>query len=274
MLPRPVWHCAQGVALLTAVVLVLGCRQGNPQNAALLEQQQQQYLAQVQQMQQQASQLDTSNNQLHVEIAQSRQQIQALNSQVQALNQRLLDTTQQLAGARSAAQSAESKLQTLEASTRQRGGATITANNSWRGTLPQVEIPGVEMRREDDVVRLEIQADRLFLPAGAQLHQNAFTLLDQVAQVISQSFPKQRIVIEGHTDPSPIAGGYSSTHQLSTLQANAVFEQFTRRNRLPAEQFAVMGFGANHPRFATSTPAGRERNKRIEIVIYPETIGQ
>ena len=52
----------------------------------------------------------------------------------------------------------------------------------------------------------------------------------------------------------------------------AVFEQLTRRNRLPAKQFFVTAQGANRPLSPNSTQAGRAKNRRVELVVYPDLV--
>jgi flagellar motor protein MotB len=78
------------------------------------------------------------------------------------------------------------------------------------------------------------------------------------------------IAIEGHTDNAPVAGGISS-HQLGAAQAIAVFDTLTRRNRLPARQFYVVAQGPNRPVAPNTTQAGQTANRRIELVVLPET---
>jgi chemotaxis protein MotB len=40
---------------------------------------------------------------------------------------------------------------------------------------------------------------------------------------------------------------------------------------MPASQFAVTGHGDNYPLASNATPAGQEKNRRVEIVIAPES---
>jgi outer membrane protein OmpA-like peptidoglycan-associated protein len=54
----------------------------------------------------------------------------------------------------------------------------------------------------------------------------------------------------------------------------AVFEQLSYRHRLLPQQMFVLGHGANFALASNATDAGRARNRRVEIVIYPETVGQ
>ena len=44
------------------------------------------------------------------------------------------------------------------ASMRRRSGAKITANNSLQRTLPAINLPGIEVRNDGDVVRIELPA--------------------------------------------------------------------------------------------------------------------
>ena len=147
----------------------------------------------------------------------------------------------------------------------------ITANNSVRQSLQLIDIEGVEVRQEQDVIRIQMPSDELFRRGTIQLTPTAYAYLDKVADAIARHYPRQRIGIEGHTDSAPASGASGVTnHQLSSMQSLAVFDILTRRNRLPARQFFVLGMGANHPRASNATDAGRAKNRRIELVIYPQ----
>ena len=53
-------------------------------------------------------------------------------------------------------------------------------------------------------------------------------------------------------------------------RAMIVFEAFVNRNYYRPEQLFVVGHGANHP-FASNAPAlGKEANRRVDVVVYPE----
>ena len=115
----------------------------------------------------------------------------------------------------------------------------------------------------------DLPADKLFAAGGYQLTQEGMQLVDMVASTLMQSYPKQRIVIEGHTDNS-LAANAGASHLLAGSQAQAVFAQLVSRNRFPAAQLSIVSMGENHPRASNATPAGKQKNRRIEVVIYPE----
>jgi flagellar motor protein MotB len=238
-----------------------------------IQQQQSTYVTQVQELERRVNELDISNRDMYSRLAQSDQQQQVYRDQVALLQQQLKDTANQLRETQLARQEAEKNVQVMNASSRKLGGATITANNSVRQALSTIEIPGVEVRQDQEVIRIEMPADELFQTGTGQVTATAYTYLDRVADAVARNYPRQRIVIEGHTDSGPTFVGTNTTmHQLSSAQAMAVFDTLTRRNRLPPRQFSVMGMGANYPRASNATDAGRAKNRRVELVIYPQAI--
>ena len=215
--------------------------------------------------------LDANNRDLTSMLAQSRQQVQYLREQLALIQQQLGETTKRLQEAQVAKTEMEKRSQALETTAARRGGAVITANNSLQQTLRKVDIQGLDVRQEGDAIRIELPADQLFAPGTAQLVGSAFPILDRVAGELSRNYPKQRISIEGHTDSTPVYGSISN-HQLAAAQALAIFDQFTRRNRLPAQQFFLGAQGPNKPLTSNASQAGRAKNRRIELVVYPDTI--
>jgi flagellar motor protein MotB len=214
--------------------------------------------------------LPLSANDLQGELARSQQQIQLLQEEVELLRKRLKETATQLQDTQAIRDDFERQLKTLGSSIQRGGGAMITANNSLRPPLPSIPLPGIEARHEGDVVRIELPADRLFAQGTVQLLPTAPALLDQVAELIRRDYSGQMIGIEGHTDNLPNAT--LTGHVLGANQAVVVFDLLTRRSQLPVQQLFVVAHGSNHPLVSNATPTGRARNRRVEVVIYPEKV--
>jgi flagellar motor protein MotB len=170
-----------------------------------------------------------------------------------------------------AKQEADKQITALQASTRARGGATITANSSVRQSLATIAIPGLDIRQDGAVVRIEIPADKLFAPSGVQLQAEGYRILDEVAAAVTRTYPRQRLVIEAHADDT-LAAQPTAAHSLTTAQAQAVFTQLVDRGRIPRRQLSILAMGDNHPLASNATPPGKAKNRRIEIVVYPDTI--
>jgi chemotaxis protein MotB len=227
--------------------------------------------SQVQDLNRRVGQLDVNNADLHRQLAQAEQARQTSQEQVSLLQRQLGDMATRLKETQIAKQEADKQVNAIQASTRSRGGATITANNSIRQSLTTVSIPGLDIRQDGEVIRIEVPSDKLFTPGTAQLQIDGYRILDEVAAAVQRSYPRQRIVVESHTDDS-FGSNPTAAHTLTNSQAQAVFQQLVQRGRLPPRQLAVLAMGENHPLASNATPAGKAKNRRIEIVVYPDTI--
>ncbi len=270
---------AAGSLLAVAASLTLvGCAQ-NPyavQGQVTALQTQQTALAQRnQELQNKANSLDQDNQDLQTQLAQTQRQTRLKEDEVTALREQLSSTTSQLAQTRQDKQMVEKSAEAMVASTRRRVGATITPNNSLRQNLPALNFPGVEIRQDGEVVRIELSADRLFEPGTARLRADAPQLIDAVAAELAHTYAEQIIGVEGHTDSDPPpSNGWISPHQFTMARAMAVFDYLTIRSHLPPNQLFLVGHGGNHPVVSNATPAGKARNRRVELVVYPDKLGQ
>src|SRR5688572_27663245 len=246
----------------TAAALSGGCQQGpfQPKTAAKtgpaaanVLQPNAALASQMQDLNRRVGQLDLNNADLHRQLAQAQQDRQTSQEQVALLQKQLGEVASRLKDTQVAKLEADKQVNALQASTRSRGGAMITANNSVRQSLATVAIPGLDIRQDGEVIRIEVPADKLFSPGTVQLQPDGYRILDEVAAVVQRTYPRQRIVVEGHTDDS-FAANPTGAHALATAQAQAVFTQLVQRGRLPARQLSVLAMGENHPLASNATP--------------------
>jgi flagellar motor protein MotB len=148
--------------------------------------------------------------------------------------------------------------------------ATIRANNSLMRRLSEINIPGGDARMDGDVIRIEFPSDRLFVPGTYQITPSQRPLLSEVVATVRRSFPRQIIGVEAHWDNTPLNPPGTTDHQLTATQSLAVFEELIRLG-LPRRQLFTMGMASNRPRHAQSSSGGVSPNRRIELVIYPES---
>jgi flagellar motor protein MotB len=260
---------AQGLAAAPGQPKLLTQAQTEQMQSAWLAQQQS-LTSQVQDLTRRTSQLDLNNSNLTKELAQSQQQQEQYRKQVAMLQSQLGEMATRLKSEQSVAQDTTQKLQALQASTTFRGGASISANNSAKQALQTISLPGLEVKQDGDVVRIEIPGDKLFTPGSAQMTPEASRILDEVASAIARSYSRQRIIVEGHSDNTP--GSQVNAHLLTNAQSQLVFQHFVQKNNLPARQLSILAMGENHPLASNATPAGQSKNRRIEVVVYPDTI--
>lgn len=104
--------------------------------------------------------------------------------------------------------------------------------------------------------------DVLFETGKADLMPGAINMINRLAQFMKQ-YPDKKLQIEGHTDST---GSAAFNLRLSEDRANAV------RNVLLAEgvsnsRIQTIGYGMSRPVATNETVEGRQRNRRVEIVI-------
>jgi chemotaxis protein MotB len=114
----------------------------------------------------------------------------------------------------------------------------------------------------------------LFDSGKAELRTGARGVLDKVAQVLKE-VPSQPIGVEGHTDNVPIKlSGWASNQALSEARAEAVADYCIAQHGLDPSRFTPIGYGDSRPLASNATDAGRQKNRRVEVIILPRASEQ
>jgi len=184
--------------------------------------------AQVAQSQAQQSRSQAQEAQTQAQQAQSR--AQAAQNQAQQSQQVAEATRQQLQTQQELAAALERDLQALQAKQTQRGM----------------------------VVTL---GDVLFTTGQAILQPGAQRSVQQLAQVLQQ-YPERRVLIEGFTDSQ---GSDQLNLDLSQRRAEA-FRQALLNRGVPNERIDVRAHGEGFPVADNGNAAGRQQNRRVEIL--------
>src|SRR3954464_12447790 len=130
---------------------------------------------------------------------------------------------------------------------------------------------GLTAKLETTVARrglvIRLLTDKVLYNSGsATLNPSATPLLDRISSLLRTEFDHP-IVVEGHTDDQAIASTpFPTNWELSTARATAVV-RFLIRDHVAPGRLAASGYGAMHPLATNDTPAGRSRNRRVEIVL-------
>ena len=123
----------------------------------------------------------------------------------------------------------------------------------------------VRMRRDRFWLEVEINTSVLFPTASADLSSQARHVLERISQVLAGT--GVRVQVEGHSDERPIhTAVYPSNWELSAARAASVVRLFAD-NGLEPGAMAAVGFGEFRPMADNATPEGRNRNRRVVIVV-------
>lgn len=104
-----------------------------------------------------------------------------------------------------------------------------------------------------------------FASGESQIRQENFALLQKVEKAIDV-FPRSELTIEGHTDSH---GGDDFNQKLSQERAESVQQYMINAMRIPTYRLIATGYGETRPVASNETASGREKNRRIDIVIKP-----
>ena len=114
-------------------------------------------------------------------------------------------------------------------------------------------------------------AEVLFDSGKAKLRNDSLPKLDKVAGVLNTTVADLNVGIEGHTDNEPIKkSGWKSNWELSSARALSVLHYLSEKS-VAEPRLAAIGYGEYKPVAGNDSREGRQKNRRVEIVILPKT---
>ena len=133
-----------------------------------------------------------------------------------------------------------------------------------------LEKPGlttaVTLHIEGKKLMIRLSVARFFDPTQAALRPDVIPVLDVVAAELGKMH--RPIRIEGHTDDTPaITTRYRDNWDLSASRAASVTSYIERAHHIPGNLLSAAGYGDSRPVASNDTAAGRELNRRIDLVI-------
>ncbi len=137
---------------------------------------------------------------------------------------------------------------------------------SMAGRAQELEQQVSDLQTEDTERGLVLTLGSvLFETNKATLHTGSQRTVEKVAEFLNQ-YPERKILIEGFTDSR---GSDDYNQQLSEDRAQAVRELLVTSG-VDAQRVQVEGYGEEYPVASNDNSAGRQQNRRVEIVISKE----
>jgi len=105
-----------------------------------------------------------------------------------------------------------------------------------------------------------------FASGTASLSPNFLPVLKIIRTALNDT--EGKIVVEGHSDNIPISTSrFRSNWELSSARAVSVAHGLFDTG-MDQQRFTITGFSDTKPLVSNSTPSGRTRNRRVEIVVH------
>ena len=124
----------------------------------------------------------------------------------------------------------------------------------------------VEVESTENQVTIRMMGEATFDTGKADLRSNFIPLLQNIGAVLAKT--RGEIIVAGHTDNVPLVGGpFGSNLGLSMARAGSVAEFLLHSSAIDPQRLSTMGFGEYRPLASNDTAAGRQKNRRVEIVV-------
>ena len=111
-------------------------------------------------------------------------------------------------------------------------------------------------------------SDVLFKTGSFELLPGARERLAKISGIVL-AYPSLHLQVEGHTDS---VGGDEYNQQLSEKRAGAVRDYLVQQG-ISDGAIEARGFGKTDPVASNETAEGRQQNRRVEMVISGDAIG-
>lgn len=141
---------------------------------------------------------------------------------------------------------------------------TVTYAGAYAFTGPVLAV-GTDLGVEETARALALHLTLVtFSPGSTTIQVGDFRRLQQAAETINKYATKYRLQIKGYTDTQEAKG---QELELSWERARKVKEYLHYSCKIPTDKMEIVGYGARLPLAPETTPAGRAKNRRAEIVL-------
>ncbi|TDQ37444.1 flagellar motor protein MotB [Aureibacillus halotolerans] len=128
-----------------------------------------------------------------------------------------------------------------------------------------------ETSLSDEGLLILIRDSILFRSGRADVRSEYEPIANELSDLLVMDPPRQ-IIISGHTDNVPIrTARFDSNWELSVMRSVNFMKLLMKNDALLPQWFSAKGFGEYRPVASNETPEGREKNRRVEILILPRT---
>ena len=155
----------------------------------------------------------------------------------------------------------------------------VLTNNLTR-SLSKEELKDVDVQVLKGVVYISLADNMLYKSGSYEISDRASETLSKIAKII-KDYKDYDVLIEGNTDNVPIKReNIRNNWDLSCLRASSVVQALQNQYGVDPKRLTAGGRGEYNPLQSNTSDAGKQRNRRTQIIITPkldefmELIGQ
>ena len=195
--------------------------------------------------------------------------ISNLSNQNSQLGQQTADQQNQLSLSQQELQRQQQRLQQLQDILQQQRMQSVMLKNKMMEALKGFNSNDLSVVQKNGKVYVSLSENLLFPSGSAVVNPKGVDALSKLAAVLNLN-GDVAVNIEGHTDSIPIRGKYQDNWDLSTARADAIVRILVNTYRVYPIRVIASGHSYFDPVESNSTPEGRARNRRTEIILSPK----
>jgi chemotaxis protein MotB len=143
-------------------------------------------------------------------------------------------------------------------------------NSNLRDAQQALRERGIDPRLEARGLVISLPQAILFPSGQDEISDSARPMIWQIADVLSAMPNKVSLV--GHTDAIPIHNSrFKNNFELSAARSLKLLALLSTHYGIPESRLSATSFGSYNPKAPNDTADGRAENRRVEIVILPES---
>jgi len=215
------------------------------------------------------SNLENEITKLKQNISDLNNQISKLSNQNNALGEQTANQQNQLNQSKLTLQQQQQRLQQLQNLLAQQRAKSEELKNKMTEALKGFSSNDLTVTQKNGKVYVSLSENLLFPSGSAVVNPKGVDALSKLAAVLNVN-AEIAVNIEGHTDSIPIRGRYQDNWDLSTARANAIVRLLVNNYKVDPVRVEASGHSQYDPVDVNSTPQGRARNRRTEIILSPK----
>ncbi len=142
------------------------------------------------------------------------------------------------------------------------GGYAIGRSMDKQAAKIKQQVPDAQVERVGEGINVTFNSALLFKINSSDLSDSAKASLNKMSGIFNE-YPETNILVEGHTDDT---GTDEFNMQLSEKRAKAVADYLETKG-VSNTRFSVKWYGETEPKYANTTDANRQLNRRVELAI-------
>ena len=145
----------------------------------------------------------------------------------------------------------------------------VLVNNLTR-SLTREEAQNLDIQVLRGVVYISLSDNMLYESGSFEISSKAGEVLSKIAKIILD-YKEYSVLVEGNTDTVPISRpNIRNNWDLSVLRGSSVVQALQNNYGVDPKRMTAGGRGEYNPIATNSTPEGKARNRRTQIIITPE----